>query len=204
MDKLILNILVSSGFAALISGVFTLLNKLFEYKNDSKKEMSNFEKEYMKSKEVAYIQAINSLLFFKRGFSITKDDLIQCDKEHEEYITGCEKYRSTQAILRLYATDDVFALYSMLLAFKKFAYVSSNQWRLSENSKQRFDDGITLLSRMMQKELGFRRYDKSALHFICPVCGRQHDFLETCKCGLKYQDLIREIENSNSMCGAEM
>ncbi len=199
MENLIINILVSSGFASLVSGIFVLLNKRADFKNEVKKAKFIAEKEYKTAKEIAYINAVNSLLFFKRGFSITHEDLLLCEKEHEEYAVGCKEYRNAQAVLRLYATDEIFNLYYSLLSYRKFAYVSKNQWRLSENDKDKFDAGITLLSRMIQKELGYRNYDKSASNFTCPECGRKHDFLEQCKCGLTYDNMIKKFQFDTSV-----
>ena len=103
------------------------------------------------------------------------------------------------AKLRLYATDDIYNLFSSLSSYNRFAYApSQNAWHLGGTSKGVYNIYVTLLARLMQEDLGFRKLNNSTEQIECPKCGAKHDPIQKCPvCGIGWNETIRlSAENS--------
>ena len=55
---------------------------------------------------------------------------------------------------------------------------------------------MTLLARLMQKDLGFREYVEEPEMITCPNCGCEHDPYKTCKCGLTWKQTMEKYMES--------
>lgn len=62
---------------------------------------------------------------------------------------------------------------------------------------------ITLLARLMQEDLGYRKYNFEHDMIVCPECGCEHDVVSKCpQCGLAYSQFeIKAQEILNQMQG---
>ena len=97
--------------------------------------------------------------------------------------------------LRLYSTDKIFNKYQELAKYTCFAYAHQNGPRLIENSKWAYDMQITLLARLMQEDLGYRKYNADHDVIVCPECGCEHDIISKCpNCGLTFANLQKKAE----------
>lgn len=103
--------------------------------------------------------------------------------------------------LRLYSSDKIFNKYYELATYARFSYAPKNGPRLFENSKWAYDMQITLLARLMQEDLGYRKYNIQHDMIICPECNCEHDIVSKCpRCGMTYSQLqIRAQEVLNQM-----
>lgn len=89
--------------------------------------------------------------------------------------------------LRLYSTDKIFNKYHELASYARFSYAPQNEPRLIENGKWAYDMQITLLARLMQENLGYRKYNFEHDMIVCPEYGREHDIVSKCpQCGMIY------------------
>ena len=76
-----------------------------------------------------------------------------------------------------------------------FAYASQDGPKLIENSKWAFDMQITVLARLMQEDLGYRKYNDGIDVVICPKCGCEHDVISKCPtCNMTYNELQEEAK----------
>ncbi len=208
MDNL-LNVLLSAGTAALISGIFAVVNKIMDFSNAKKTkkdaEATKNKEDYLLKKEQAYIDAIRWLIFIKKGFSITQEDLRKDSKLKEECNEEIKKYMDVSPLIRLYATDQIYLIYSNLCKYKKYAFTySENCWRLFEESKENFNTAIDILAKLMKADLGYRELDNEVATVKCPKCKKEHDMFVTCKCGMTFielqTELLKEIqENQKKM-----
>ena len=195
MDKqVIITAIISAGLGALVAGIFQLINKLIDNHKQKKLMVEQEKKDFNKKKEQAYINAIRKLLFIRKGFDITRDmmalDKTLCDELNEEAKT----FVSTDPTIRLYASDAIYRQFYILNSYKIYAY--SNSWRLFEEAKAAFDIKVNILSRLMQKDLGYRKYDEEPDNIKCPNCGKEHDAFSTCHCGLTYEQLQSKLDET--------
>ena len=155
---------------------------------------------------MVYIAAIQRLIQIRIGFDYTREMLAhnkvlkeRVDKENSDFL-------QTASQLRLYSTDRIFNTYRELATYARFAYAPQGEPRLIENSKWAFDTKITLLARMMQEDLGYRKYNIEFDMVVCTECGCEHDFISKCPiCKMTYDELqekakiileqMREIQN---------
>ena len=194
MDNPIIITLISAGTAALISGIISVIMKIIDIHSKKVEREENKTSKYYEEKKDAYIRALNKLLFIKRGLSITKEDLRNSTDLFDQISEESSDLKYVDSFFRLYSSDKVFNFYfSLLQKYKPYSYVSENSWRLSEDSKVNFDAGISILSRLMQEDLGYRSYDNEKTKIKCPKCGKEHDFVNTCKCGLTFSQLQEEL-----------
>ena len=111
-----LNILLSAGTAALISGIFAFVNKIMDFSNAKKTkkeaESTKNKENYLLKKEQAYLDGIRWIIFIKKGFCITQEDLRRNSKLKEECNEEIKKYMRTSSLIRLYATDQIYLIYS--------------------------------------------------------------------------------------------
>lgn len=194
MDNPIIITLISAGTAAFITGILNIITKLIDNHSQKAERKENKIAKYYEEKKNAYIRALDKLLFIKRGLSITKEDLRNSTDLFDQISEESSDLKYADSFFRLYASDKVFNFYfSLLQKYKPYSYVSESSWRLSEDSKVNFDAGISILSRLMQEDLGYRSYDDEKTMIKCPKCGKEHDFVNTCKCGLTFPQLQEEL-----------
>ena len=188
----IITVLISAGTGAFISGIFALISKKIDNSRLKAERQERRKDSFYSEKKDAYLKALNKLLYLKKGFSITSEQLRIYTPLSEERKEEIKELKNVDSCLRLYTSDRVFDFYYKLIHnYKRFAYASENDARLTEESKVKFDCSVTMLSRLMQEDLGYRQYDDSEglWQITCPVCSREHDFVKTCKCGLTYEEL---------------
>ena len=124
------------------------------------------------------------LLQIRRGFDYTREMLFQNEKLQKIVESQSMSYVEISAQLRLYSTDKIFNEYMHLFQFSHFSYAPESGPHLFEDSKWAYDMQITLLARQMQEDLGYRKYNNEFDLIVCPECGRSHDIVSTCACGL--------------------
>lgn len=194
MDNPIIIALISAGTAALITGIINILTKVIDNHSKKAERQENKISKYYEEKKNAYIQALNKLFSIKRGLSITTEDLRKSTELYKQVNEERRDLKYVDSFFRLYSSDKVFNFYfSLLQKYSPYSNVSESSWRLSEDSKAKFDTGIFVLSRLMQEDLGYRDYDPEATMIKCPKCGKEHDFVNTCKCGLTFSQLQEEL-----------
>lgn len=185
--------LISAGLAALVNCIFQIVNKFMDHRRENKLERYNHEKGYIAKKEQVYIAAIDRLLYIRRGFDYTREDL---NKELKEQVQKSNAaFFEIAAQLRLYANDKIFNEYDRLAQFAVYAYAPERRPRLTEESKRIYSIWITWLARQMQEDLGYRKYNKDCERITCPVCGVEHDMISQCpNCGLTYEEMLQKLQ----------
>lgn len=191
--------IISAGLAALINCIFQLVNKLID---NAKERSENNSKEfatYKEKKEKAYIAAIGRLLQIRRGFDYTREMVIHSNQFRDNIEKENMAYAEISPQLRLYSNDKIFNKYHELAAYARFSYAHQNRPRLVENSKWAYDMQITMLARLMQEDLGYRKYNYEHDMVVCPECNCEHDMVSKCpRCGMTYNQLqikVQEILN---------
>lgn len=188
--------IISAGLASLINCIFQLINKLID---NAKERRENDEKKrilYLEKKEKAYIAAIDRLLQVRRGFEYRRENLSdsrkkRIDEENMEFF-------KISPLLRLYSTDKIFNKYQELATYSRFAYAPLYEPILFESSKRIYDIQITLLARLMQEDLGYRRYNSEPDMIICPNCECEHDMILECpNCGLTFDELQKKLQEKH-------
>lgn len=187
-------VMISAGLAALINCIFQLVNKILDGNKENKIYQRSGRKEYLRKKEEVYIAAIERLLEIKVGFNYTRSDIIlgnmkdRIDQSNNEYFNIASR-------IRIYATDEIYDMYCNLAQYSKYSY--SDGRKLIESSKRYYDFSLTILSRIMQDDLGYRELNSVKEMISCPDCGTEHDAYAKCpKCNLSYSDAIRKLEEA--------
>ena len=187
---------VGAVFSALVNGVFQIVNKCIDDRRNRKNRAQQKEKQYFEIKEEVYLVALGRLLFIRSGFDYIGHPLSMPNRVKEEIQKEQAEYRSIAPKLRLYATDRIFNMFYSLALWGRYSYADSSRPRLIENSKWAYDAQITLLSRCMKDDLGYRKFDKNVDIIQCPECSREHDFFSACKCGMTFEKLQIKISES--------
>lgn len=191
MSQTIIIALISAGLASLVNCIFQLINKIFDNRREEINYKRNEKKEYLKKKEEVYASAIERLLELKVGFDYSRSDLLHNKNKIKQIDESNYRYLKTASLLRIYSTDEIFNMYSRLSKFSKFSY--SDGPRLFEEYKQIYDCNITILARLMQEDLGYRKLNDIKEMIICPECGNEHDVYSKCaKCNMSYSDLQKK------------
>ncbi len=197
--EIILTASISAGLGVLIGEIFKLINKKIDYKKAKLEREEQKRDEYLEKKERVYIAAISRLSQIRQGFDYTREMLMNDQRLREEINKNNENYAALSPQLRLYANDKIFNIYKQLYSYNRYAYAAQNAPRLFEESKHAYDIQITVLSRLMQEDLGYRRYDSEPDTLICPDCGYEHDIVGTCpNCKMTFAQLqikLNEIIN---------
>lgn len=195
--------IISAGLGALINCFFQMVNKLID---NAKERRDNSEKKknlYIEKKEKVYVAAIGRLLQIRRGFDSTREAVKRSNKIRDNIDKENLAFAEISPQLRLYASDKIFNKYQELASYSRFAYAPVEGPRLIENSKWAYDMQITILARMMQEDLGYRKYNFEYDMIICPECGYEHDIISKCpNCGMTYRELqekAQEIMKQNEM-----
>lgn len=212
MNETIQITIISAGLAALINCIFQLVNKVIDNRKERRESDDKKLIMYLEKKEKVYIAAIGRLLQIRRGFDYTREMVINNDHLRDIIEKDSLSFAEFSPQLRLYSTDRIFNKYHDLAANARFAYAPQNGPRLIENSKWAYDMQITLLARLMQEDLGYRKYNSEHDIIICPDCGCEHDIVAKCpRCGMtfdalqiKAQELLnqmQEIQNGDNSYG---
>lgn len=182
--------LIASGFGALISNIFQIVNKIIDQRNKSKEYIREDEKKYIVKKERAYIAAIERLLEIQDGFFYSREDMMfRFTEEKKKDINNSNReFIKLSPLIRLYSSDEVYNFYYHLAQYAEFSY--SNGPRLIYSGRELFNQKVTILAKLMQEDLGYRVYNKSNIIIECPKCGKSHDLFSKCNCGITYFQYI--------------
>lgn len=179
--------IISASFGTVISGICRLFSRHFDQKDKAKERIEARKEEFEKKKEEVYIAALDRLLQIKKGIELHASNL--STDEIEEIRKKNREFEEIAPRLRLFSDDAIFDEYSMLAeGYKRFAY--NRNCGLFEESKWAFDFKISVLARKMQDSLGYREFNKSCQKVICPSCGKEHDYLKNCQCGMTFDELV--------------
>ena len=195
MKETVVIAIISASLSALINCIFHLINKGIDNSKERKKAEEEKLAAYIEKKEKVYIAAIERLLQIERGFSYTREMVDYSEKIQEKIDSDNMAFAKISPQLRLYSTDKIFNKYTTLAYYTRFAYASQNGPRLMEEDKWAFDIQITLLSRLMQEDLGYRKYNPDLDTSVCPECGCEHDIISKCpQCKMSYNDLVKKSQ----------
>ena len=195
MNEAVVIAIISAGFAAFINCVFQIVNRAIDLFQSKRNEKKGKEKTVLKEREAIYIAALDRLLFIRRGFDFTVEQLASNDILQKEWDESNERYTSIPAKMRLYASDKVFREFLGLLVFSRYSFSPASCSKLAEESKWAFNTQITLLAQHMQEDLGIREYGLSHDVIKCPKCGAIHDISEPCpKCNMSYEGLLHRLD----------
>lgn len=188
-NEIVLVALTSGFLSAILVKLLDILQEWKKQKADEKLRLRKKKEEtldtYIQEKKNVYIEALKKLSELRAGFNITYDFPYTNDRINKKIDDLNQNASELSAKIRLYASDDVFSVYWQLAHWNKYTYTRrSGQWRLSQEGKEQFSIYMTLLARLMQKDLGFREYVEEPEMITCPNCGCEHDPYKTCKCGL--------------------
>lgn len=202
MDKETIVEIVLAAFASgFLSAILVKLLDIMQERRNQKIEekMRKLKKEeeerdtYIEEKKSIYIEALKKLVALRTGFDMTYDfpyDNKQINKMIEDINNDAF---DLSAKIRLYASDEVFDVYSQLASWRRYAFTRSGQWRISSVDKERYAIYLTLLARLMQKDLGFREYIEEPEMVTCPKCSKKHNAYKTCKCGMTWKETMIKI-----------
>lgn len=201
MNETIQIAIISAGLSALINCIFQLVNKVIDNVKERRESDDKKLAIYLEKKEKVYIAAIGRLLQIRRGFDFTREMVFNNNRLHDVIDKENLSFAEISPQLRLYSTDKIFNKFHELATNACFAYAPQNGPRLLENSKWAYDMQITLLARLMQEDLGYRKYNSEYDMIICPNCGCEHDIVANCpKCGMTFDELqIKAQEILNQM-----
>jgi hypothetical protein len=203
MSETVQIVLIAAGFAALINGIFQLINKLLDNNKEKMEYERKVKEEHKGKKEEVYVAAIGRLLQIRRGFDYIQEEVIRSTKIREQVEQENLSFAEISPKLRLYATDRIFNKYQILATYSRYAYAPATKApHLNGSSKWAYNAQITLLARLMQEDLGYRKFSEGHDFIQCPNCSTQHDMVSKCpKCGMtfeQYQDKLAEILNTNT------
>lgn len=194
MSEAVTIALISAGLASLVNCIFQFINKIFDNKREEDIYKRNEKKEYLNQKEEVYTLAIERLLEIKVGFDYSRSDLLRNSKKIKQIDESNDRYLKTASLIRIYSTDEIFNRYYELAKFSEFAY--SDGRRLIKNSKEFYDYNVTVLARLMQDDLGYRKINDVKEMITCPQCGNEHDIYSKCpKCKMSYGDLLKKMDD---------
>lgn len=195
MNESIQIAIISAGLATLINCLFQLINKLLDNAKEHRESNSKELATYKERKEKTYIAAIGRLLQIRRGFDYTREMVIHSNQLRDYIEKENKAFAEISPQLRLYSSDTIFNKYHELATYARFSYAPQNGPRLFENSKWAYDMQITLLARLMQEDLGYRKYNIQHDMIICPECSCEHDIVSNCpRCGMTYSQLQKKAQ----------
>lgn len=187
--------IISAGLAALINCIFQIVNKLIDNAKERRDNSDRRKELYIEKKEQVYVAAIGRLLQIRRGFDCNREEAIRSNKIRDNIDKENIAFAEISPQLRLYASDKIFNKYQELASYSHFAYAPAEGPRLIENSKWAYDIQVTILARMMQEDLGYRKYNIEHDMIICPECGCEHDIISKCpNCGVTYKELQEKAQ----------
>ncbi len=205
MPEEIITILISAGTGAFITLVGSIILKKIEIRAERKNK--KIEREYRKEdnyfeiKKEAYSNGLKYLLYLKKLFSITYEEVFNNKETKEKIEQMHSEVKDCSALIRLYSSDIVFDFFNSLVdTYYPYFLVGENEERLTENSIRGFDKYVSIMGRIMNKDLGYKEFANEEEDMIeCPKCGKKHPIYESCpKCMmsifeyLNYKDISDE------------
>ena len=202
MDKETIVEIVLAAFASgFLSAILVkLLDILQERRNQKVEEklrrIKKAEDEhncYIEEKKYIYIEALKKLAALRSGFDITYDFPYNNEQINNMIKDINQNAQELSAKIRLFASDEVFDVYSQLASGRRYAFTHNEGPKISSFDKKRLEIYVTLLARLMQKDLGFREYLEEPEMIKCPDCGFFHDAYTTCKCGMTWKETMVKV-----------
>ncbi|KAI3346262.1 hypothetical protein FDB30_04305 [Clostridium botulinum] len=151
---------------AIYTGIFTISGILIGtlggfiqniYNNKIEKNKFNMEKNFekqekiMKNKEETYLEALEVLLNIRKYCDYSDWDYdIAHDKYQHELDNINQKSMNVSVKIRLYATDEIFNIYSMLSKYSQFTF---SKKRLFQQSKDQYVIQCNMLAKLMKEDL---------------------------------------------------
>ena len=161
MPESVLVALVSAGTGALIVLIGNIITQIILIIREKEKEEKHDRDSFLAKKEEAYINALDILLFIKRGFDITKEQLKLYPNLSKEMSEKSRDLNDLSPKIKLYASDSVFNSFNALKdQYQKYSFANEEGWRLFEDSKADYLNKVNNLSRLMREDLGFRKLEK--------------------------------------------
>lgn len=182
--------LISAGTGALVGEIFKIVGKKMDrcYEND--RDEKNRKDKFLEKKEEVYLEALQRLLHLKEMLAYSYEKILEITELRERMKENNEKFRLIAPKLRLYASDKIFDEYFKLasLFFNKHPKAVTDEMSINF-----YDTRINILSRMMQEDLGYRKYDPEVIKIICPKCKKEHDaFIKCPGCGMTYEETLKK------------
>lgn len=195
--------LISAGTGAFVGAVFKIVDKIIDICYEKNKKEKNKKDKFLEKKEEVYIEALQRLLHFKEMFAFSYEKIWEIPELKKRMKDKDEEFRLIAPKLRLYASDKIFAEYYRLAGI----FVNKRpEIAMPRDFINLYDIHINDLSRKMQNDLGYRKYDSEVITIPCPGCGKKHDFYVACpKCKMTYEETLekqiekmkKEIEKMN-------
>ena len=106
---------------------------------------------------------------------------------------------STAPLLRLYATEEIYQLFSKLTKYSKYSY---SKYIITQYQLYSFERDFTYMCQVMQKNLGIiSENPKLPNAYACPSCGTLHNSEENCPfCAISWVDAIELEDKFNEDC----
>ena len=188
--------LISAGTGALVGAVFKIVDKIIDICYENNKKENNKKDKFLEKKEEVYIEALQRLLHFKEMFAFSYETILKIPELKKRMKDKDEEFRLIAPKLRLYASDKIFDEYYKLAVI----FVNKKpEVAMPKDFINLYDIHINDLSRKMQNDLGYRKYDSEIITILCPRCEEKHDFYAACpKCKMSYEEMLeKQIEKMN-------
>lgn len=202
---------ISTCVTTFLSPILELIKSKHEKNRIDNERQYNDEKEEKQKRKEIYANAIHIIQLIKNGFYDRTHQQIsnmpfgssQIKEKYEELNNNIKKINdlvdSTIPWMSLYATDEIYELFSSLTKYSKFSY-SKNV--ITQFILYSFDREFAYMCKAMQKNLGLR-FDTPKLPepHICPYCGTMHDSEEVCPfCAIPWVDAVEIEDKFNEDC----
>ena len=89
--------------------IVNIITKVIDNHSKKAKRQENKVAKYYEEKKNAYIRALNKLLFIKRGFSITQEDLHNSTDLFDQISKEGSDLKYVDSFFRLYSSDKVYS-----------------------------------------------------------------------------------------------
>jgi hypothetical protein len=182
--------LISAGTGALVVEIFKIVGKKMDRHYEKDRDEKNRKDKFLEKKEEVYLEALQRLLHLKEMLAYSYEKILEIPELKERMKENDEKFRLVAPKLRLYASDKIYGEYFELatLFFNK-----PPKAIVDKTSIENFDTRINILSRKMQEDLGYRKYDSEIIKIICPKCETEHDaFIKCPDCGMTYEETLKK------------
>lgn len=202
---------ISTCVTTFLSPVLELIKSKIDQKKISSERKYNEEKELKRRTEEIYADAIQIIQLIKNGFNDRTKQQIRnmplgsplIKEKHGELVENVKKINNlintTAPLMRLYASDEIYELFSKLIKYGKFSY-SDNI--ITQFLLYSFERDFTYMCKAMQKNLGLRFDDPQLPQpYCCPYCGIMHNSDEDCpSCGISWVDAVSVEDEFNNNC----
>ena len=202
---------VSTFVTTCLSPILELIKSRIEQKKISNERRYKEEKELKKKNEEIYVNAIHIIQLIKNGFGDRTYQQIRnmpfgssgMKEKQKELVANINEINNlietTAPLMRLYATDEIYELFSKLTKYGKFSY---SEIVITQFLQYSFDRDFTYMCKAMQKNLGLG-FDTPRLPepYICPYCGNAHNSEEDCPmCNMDWINAIEMEDKFNQDC----